>query len=145
MNSQATGKTIKQPAEDWKAKYLRALADYQNLERRNGEEWQEKQVRATQTIVSKFLPVADTLTKAADHLKNAGLDLAMKSFVDVLAEIGVEKLEVVGLPFDPTVMECIEAVEGEQNKVLDEVLPGYKYKGILLRAAKVKVGKMKGE
>ncbi len=130
--------------EEWKAKYLRALADYQNLERRDKEEWQEKQIRASETVIGKFLPVADTLRKAADHLKDPGLDLATKSFADVLVQLGVEKLEVIGLPFDPATMECIEVVDGEENKVLDELLPGYIYKGILLRSAKVKVGKSKG-
>ncbi len=146
MNSQVTGKPPKQQDDDWKAKYLRALADYQNLERRNGEDWQEKQQRAAMSVISKLLPVFDTIQKAAAHMKDPGLDLGAKSFADVLTELGVVKLPVVGVPFDPATMECVEVVDGEDNKVLDELQPGYVYKGILIRPAKVKVGKeMKSE
>ncbi len=144
MNSQAIGKPPKQPDEDWKAKYLRALADYQNLERRNREEWQEKQIYASVAVISKVLPVLDTIQKAASHLLDPGLDLGTKSFTDVLTELGVVKLKVIGIPFDPATMECIEVADGEDQKVLDELLPGYVYKGILIRPAKVKVGKTKG-
>jgi molecular chaperone GrpE len=135
---------MKQQIDEWKAKYLRALADYQNLERRTHEEWQEKQTRATLAVISKILPILDTIRKAADHLQDPGLNLGTKSFTDVLVDLGVVKLDVIGLTFDPATMECIDVVDGEENKVLDELLPGYIYKGILLRPAKVKVGKTKG-
>ena len=128
---------LQKQIEEWKAKYLRALADYQNLERRTKEEWQEKQTRTTIAVISKILPVFDTLRKAADHLQDPGLDLGVKLFADTLAEIGVETFDVVGLLFDPAIMECIDVIDGEENKVLDELLPGYIYRGILLRPAKV--------
>jgi molecular chaperone GrpE (heat shock protein) len=40
-------------------------------------------------------------------------------------------------------MECIEVVEGEEAKVIAESLPGYTYRGKVLRVAQVKVGKGK--
>lgn len=136
---------LKQQIEEWKGKYLRALADYQNLERRTNEEWLDKQVRASVVVISKMLPVYDTLKKAADHIQNPGLNLGIKSLSDTLTELGVQSFETVGLPFDPATMDCIDVIEGEEGKVLEELLPGYIYKGMVLRPAKVKVGKTKSD
>jgi len=40
-------------------------------------------------------------------------------------------------------MECIEVVEGKDNIVIEELLPGYTLHGKMLRVAQVKVGKEK--
>lgn len=126
---------------EWKEKYLRALADYQNLERRGREEKSEVRTFATEIMLTRLLPVLDTFQKAGDHLKDAGLDLAIKQLLAIFEEQAVERFEVLGKPFNPHEMECIEAVEGDEDKVVEEVLPGYKFCGKILRVAQVKVGK----
>lgn len=137
-------KVIHQENEDWKAKYLRALADYQNLERRVQDEKEEVRKFAAEGIIKRLLPAVDSLKRAKDHVQDAGLALAFKQLEAVLEELGVEKIDVLGKPFNPEVMECIEVVEGEENVVTEEVLPGYRFYGKLLRVAQVKVGKSKG-
>ena len=77
-----------------------------------------------------------------DHLNDTGLDLAYKELVSVLVEQGVERIEVLGRQFDPTHMDCIEVVEGKENQVMEEVAPGYRFRGKVLRVARVKVGGM---
>lgn len=126
---------------DWKNKYLRALADYQNLEKRTREQVSEARTFASEVVLARLLSVVDTFRKAKEHLKDPGLDLAFKELDAVLVEQGAEKMEVVGLPFNPHEMECIEVVEGADNKVVEEVLPGYRFRGKVLRVAQVKVGK----
>jgi len=111
--------------DEWKNKYLRALADYQNLVKRTDAEKQEVRKYATEQFLAKLLPVVDTLELAGKHVKNEGLDLAIKELHTVLTQYGVEKIEVAGIPFDPHIMECIEVVE-MHNK--------------LLRPSKVQVG-----
>ncbi len=128
-------------SDDWKSKCLRALADYQNLERRNREEKEEIRKFAGEVILGRLFPAIDTLQKAKDHLKDAGLDLAYREFAAVLQELGVEEIKTVGEEFDPHQMECIEVVAGEDNKVVEEFLPGYRLHGKILRVAQVKVGK----
>lgn len=134
-------------SEEWKNKYLRALADYQNLERRHREEKHEVHKFANEILLVRFLSAIDTLTRAKDHIKDSGLDLAYKEFIAILAEQGVEKIETVGQPFNPHEMECIEVVDlpaqagGDVTIVVEEVLPGYRFNGKILRVAKVKVGK----
>lgn len=126
---------------DWKNKYLRALADYQNLEKRTEEEKKEVRKFAAEIVLGRLLPALDSLLKAKMHLNDPGLDLAYKEFDAALAELGVKKLEVMGKSFDPHIMECIEVTEGPDNQVTEEVLPGYTYQNKILRVAQVKVGK----
>ena len=90
----------------------------------------------------RLLPVVDTFGKVKDHLNDPGLDLAYKELVSVLVEQGVERIEVLGRQFDPTHMDCIEVVEGKENQVMEEVAPGYRFRGKVLRVARVKVGGM---
>ncbi len=132
---------LQKQLDEWKQKYLRALADYQNLERRGREEKSEVHTYATEIILTRLLSVLDTFLKAGDHLKDAGLDLAIKQFLMIFVELGVERIDVLGKPFNPHEMECVEVVDGEEGKVIEEVLPGYQFRGKILRVAQVKVGK----
>src|SRR3989338_4535345 len=125
---------------EWKTKYMRALADYQNLEKRSSERVTEVRQFAGEIILSRLLPVVDTFTQVKAHLHDPGLDLAYKELLSVLAEQGVERIEVLNRQFDPTEMDCIEVVEGKENQVMEEVLPGYRFRRKVLRVARVKVG-----
>lgn len=126
---------------DWKNKYLRALADYQNLEKRVAQEKSDIRAYAAQSVLTKLLPIVDGFELARRHLQDPGLSLALKELEAFFASVGVKKVEVVGKPFDPNVMECIEVVEGEDNIVREETLPGYTLHGKVIRVAQVKVGK----
>jgi molecular chaperone GrpE len=132
---------LEKEKDEWKAKYMRALADYQNLERRNREEREEIRKFAGEIVLVKMVSAIDTLHKAKVHLKDAGLDLAYKEFKDVLEGQGMEEIKTVGEDFDPHRMECVEVVEGTDNKVIEEVRAGYMLYGKVLRVAQVKVGK----
>ncbi len=143
MVKNTTMKKHDDQTEEWKTKYLRALADYQNLERRNLSERDEVRKFASELVLMRILTAIDTLRKAKDHIKDAGLDLAFKEFIAILEGEGVEEMKTVGEPFDPHQMECIEVVEGEDNKVVEELRPGYRLHHKVLRVAQVKVGKKK--
>jgi molecular chaperone GrpE len=132
---------LKKQAEEWKNKYVRALADYQNLEKRTSERVSEVRQFAAEIILSRLLPVVDTFGKASKHIHDPGLALAHKELVAVLTEQGVERMDVLGRTFDPTQMDCVEVVEGKDDEVIEEVLPGYTFRGKVLRVARVKVGK----
>jgi molecular chaperone GrpE len=125
---------------EWKNKYLRALADYQNLVKRTEVDMQDVRIYATEHFLRKLLPVVDTLELTQHHVKNEGLDLAIKELHTVLNDYGVEKILVVGKPFDPHIMECIEVVEGEKDQVMSILTPGYRMHDKLLRPSKVQVG-----
>lgn len=130
----------KNEVDEWKLKYLRALADYQNLEKRSDERVSHVRMYAAEMVLSRLLPVVDTFSKVQEHIKDPGLDLAYKELLSVLAEQGVSRIEVVGKEFNPEEMDCIEVVSGKQNEVVEEVVPGYRFRDKVLRVARVKVG-----
>ncbi len=127
--------------DEWKTKYMRALADYQNLEKRTTERVSEVRQYAAEVILTRLLPVVDTFGKVNEHVNDAGLTLAYKELLSVLTEQGVEHIDVLGKEFDPVEMDCIEVVDGKDNIVVEEVQAGYHFRGKVLRVARVKVGK----
>lgn len=134
---------LQKQAEEWKGKYLRALADYQNLEKRKSEEIGQVRRFAGEVLIVKLLPVVDTFKRALVHVNDLGLGLVLKELEAFLEEAGVKKIDVIGKPFNPHEMECIEVVDGEDTIVVEELLPGYLLHGKVIRVAQVKVGKRK--
>ncbi len=133
---------LKNEAEEWKGKYLRALADYQNLEKRFGEQRQEIVKYASEKIIKELLIVLDTFEKAQEHLKDAGLALGVQNFQTVLEGNGFSRIDVLGKKFDPLQMECIEVVgDSRADDVIEELRTGYKLADKVIRVARVKVGK----
>jgi len=127
--------------EEFENKYKRVLADYQNLEKRVAEERKEWILKSNKELLLRLLPILDTLILATKQSKDEGLTVSLQQFLSVLREEGVEKIETIGKDFDPNIMECIETIEGEEGKVLEEIRAGYKLNDTVLRASLVKVGK----
>lgn len=133
---------LRKEVEVWRGKYLRALADYQNLERRVDQDREEQIKLASKKIIQDILGAFDTLEKADKHLKDPGLTLGVKSFWSVLEADGVKKIEVLGKKFDPQLMECVEVAESDKDgEVVEEVRTGYMLWDKVIRVAQVKVGK----
>lgn len=132
---------LKQKLEETEDKYKRTIADYQNLEKRTQREKHEWARIANKELLLRILPVLDTLFMAQKHIKDAGLDLSIQQFLGALKTEGVEKIDTKGKSFDPKLMECVDTVEGEENKVIEEVSPGYTLFETVLKPARVKVGK----
>lgn len=132
---------FKEQVVDLEGKYKRALADYQNLQRRAQEDRLHWMQSANQDLLLRLLPVLDTLMLASKHIQDQGLTVSINQFLDTLKTEGVTKVETVGNDFDPQVMEAIAVEEGADGKVLEEMRAGYLLHDKLLRAAQVKVGK----
>lgn len=138
-NQEATQKSDAE-IQEWKNKYLRALADYQNLEKRMFAEREEIRKMAAEVVLKKFLNGIDSLERASKHLNNEGLSLTLKEFYAALESSGVKRMAVTGKKFDPFYMECLEVVDGDQEVVVEEVTAGYLLYDKILRVAQVKVG-----
>jgi len=134
-------KELQEKAEEIELKYKRALADYQNLQKRVSEEKGEWIRSANKDLLLRLLPVLDTLMLAEKHLKDQGLTVSISHFLDILKAEGVIKIKTVGEDFDPMQMECVMTEEGKENKVLEELRAGYMLYDKVLRPAQVKVGK----
>ncbi len=132
----------KKTAEEHKNKYLRALADYQNHEKRVQEEKERLVQRANKDLILKVLPFLDNLDKAELFVKDEGLRIAKDHFKQILHEAGLEELEVLNKEFDPYTAEVIDIVSGQKDNIVAEILrKGYAYRGQVIRPAQVKVSK----
>jgi molecular chaperone GrpE len=132
----------KKIAEDNKSKYLRAIADYQNLENRASNNNQQLLLTANSGLILKLLPFLDSLDKAEVFVKDQGLKLVKDHFHKTLTDCGLEQIEVLNKEYDPYLAEVIDMVEGEKDNIVVEVLRrGYKFHDKVLRVAQVKVSK----
>lgn len=130
--------------DSFENKYLRALADYQNLLKQSGREKEDFIKYALADFLHNVLPVYDHLKMSMNGLseeetKNPwaqGVSHVLKQFKDVLAQHGIEEIKTVGEKFDH---ETMEALEGQGEIVKKEVMPGYKLNGRVIRPAKVVV------
>ena len=134
---------ISQEKEELESKYKRALADYQNLEKRMHEQKRHWIMGANRDLLLRFLPVVDTLKLASEHSDDQALKVSLQQFEDVLKSENVIKIETVGKNFDPERMECITTESGEEGKVIKEVRAGYMLGDFLLRPSQVIVGESK--
>lgn len=132
--------SCEQEIAKWKEGYARALADYQNLERRVAHQQASLREGAAEKTVLTLLPAIDMLEKATEHINDPGLTLVVKQFATSLAKIGVQRIEVLDRQFDPQEMECIEVVPGgKKENVVKELEAGYMLNSRILRPAKVQV------
>jgi len=133
---------LTQQVEEFKNKYLRAIADYQNLEKRMGEERFELMKMANKNLLIKILPFLDNLEKAEVFVKDTGLKISKDHFLQILKETGMEEIDVLNKDFDPVSAEAIDIVPGkEDNKVIEVLRKGYKFEDKIIRVAQVKVSK----
>ena len=125
-------------------KYLRALADYQNLLRQSAKEKVDFAKFALEDFLHELLPVYDHLKLSIKSLSEeesksnwvTGVKHVIKQFKDTLKRYGIEEIETEGKSFNHDEME---AVDGEGEKVKAEIMPGYKLHNKVIRAAKVVV------
>jgi molecular chaperone GrpE len=128
----------------------RLQAEFDNYRKRAAKENADYRDYAVSDAARSLLPVIDSFTLA---LKNAaakpedlrkGVELIFKQLQDVLQKLNIERVPAQGEPFDPRVHEAIEMVETDaapDHHVLEELQPGYRIKGRLLRPAMVRVAK----
>lgn len=133
---------LKQQVEEFKNKYLRAIADYQNLEKRVGEERFELMKMANKNLLIKILPFLDNLEKAELFVKDEGLKISKDHFVQILKDAGLEEIEMMGEDFDPISAEAVQLVPGkEEGKIVEVLQKGYRFEDKIIRVAQVKVSK----
>lgn len=105
-------------------------------------------------LVEQLLPVLDNLDRtiaAADAAGDAqaviqGVLLVRQQLEGVLRGYGVERIDAQDLDFDPAVHEAVTTTYvptiALHDTVIDQLSPGYRFNGALLRPAKVVVGRM---
>lgn len=129
-------------AEEYKAKYLRALADYQNFERRMQEQRIEWIKSANKTLILKLLTFLDDLDRAESFIKDQNLAHVKNTFFKTLKSEGLEEIELMNTEYDPQTAEVVNMVEGDKDGIVVGILrKGYRYNGQIVRVAQVTVSK----
>lgn len=138
-------KKLETQIQDLEEKHKRALADYQNQQKRHLQEKTQYIKFANTDIIHKFLSVLDHLQAAAAHLNDSGLNMVIQEFHQLLESEGVTQVNADGQVFDPDIMECVQQVPGEEDIVVKVTQAGYFHDDHLIRPAKVEVGNGKSK
>lgn len=135
-------------AEERRNQFLRLSADFENFRRRVERERDELKASVARELLTSLLPAYDNLERALKAVTGdvdaglvKGLEMTRKSFLDGLADQGVERVLTTGQPFDPTIHEAIQSAPdaSPEGTVLDEYQAGFRWRDRVLRAALVKV------
>lgn len=128
---------------------LRERADAENLRRRHEQQISNIKAVVKADLVRELLPVIDNIERALQHVPAdmAGHDFAKgvqavaKQFAHTLDKLGVTRIKTVGEPFDPVYHEAVsmEAGDGGQEVVSEELQAGYILNGYVIRHAMVRV------
>lgn len=146
---------LRQELEQVRAQYQRAVADYQNLERRSREERAEASRLALSGVIVGFLPVLDDLERAIEAGEQAagdageqvwleGVRLVVQKFNQTLAANGVQEIHALNQPFDPTRHEAVGSAPGPEGVVVHLLRRGYVLRDHVVRPAMVMVGSGEG-
>jgi molecular chaperone GrpE len=142
---------LESAAAEAKDRHLRLAADFDNFKKRSRQEHLETIQHASAELISRLLPGLDDLHKALDHQPEGmdeawakGLELSVRKVEEALRAHGLETIEAVGRPFDPSVHEAIgheESSEHPEDTVMQVLRPGYRIRDRVVRPALVKVAR----
>ena len=140
----------KKEVEQYKDKYLRAVAEFDNYRKRTLMEKAELLLNGSEKTVCAFLPILDDFERAiADKTEDVnaikeGMQIIFNKFNKTLESLGVKKIETEGKDFDVDFHEAVAMVPGmgddKKGKVIDCVQTGYQLNDKVIRHAKVAVG-----
>ncbi|MBQ6646222.1 MAG: nucleotide exchange factor GrpE [Clostridia bacterium] len=139
--------TVKE-RDDYKDRYLRAQAEFQNYKRRTAlTRWEAYEDGVRETI-SALLPSIDNLELALKHAETAqdsgaltqGVSMTLKLMMDALGKLGLEEVPALGEEFDPEKHNAVmREPGGEENRICEVFQKGYKVHDRMIRYAMVKV------
>lgn len=137
------------PEPDWKDRYARAMADFDNFRKRTARDREDLVKFAASDVLKDILPTVDNLARALEEAKDkaddpfvTGVKLVYDGLLKALAEHGATPLDSVGEPFDANFHEALAQLPSEdveEGHVISEVKRGWMLNGKLLRAAQVVV------
>ena len=127
-----------------------AQADLENYRKRMDRELREAGESLARSLAARLLVVQDELDLAVKHAKAGssgvemmeGIAMVQRNLRSALEAAGVERIDAVGKPFDPALHEAVARVQGgvpDRDLVVEEVRPGFTFRGQVLRPSMVKV------
>ena len=144
-------KKLQEENLELKDKWQRALADYQNLERRTQTEISQRVSENTNNLLLNFLNIYEDFLRAENSLSKEeintdGIKAVIKNMETVLSENNIKQIDAVGEIFDPQLHEAVSMVEDDSlddGTITQEVSKGYISGKAILKPSKVIVSKKK--
>ncbi len=142
---------LEEEAAQWKDRCLRAAAELENFKKRAVRERLEARSRAQAEVILRTLDVVDDLSRVAAldpgqttaQALHEGMGLVERKLIKALEDVGLERVDPAGQPFDPNLHEAVmtlAAPSREADHSVASVLQlGYRLNGMLLRPARVAV------
>lgn len=149
---QSEGEKLRAEAADWKDKYLRLYAEFENFRSRTSREKVALISTASEGLMKDLLPVLDDFERSLIAMETAadvqslreGVELVFHKFTGILQQKGLKAMESVGKPFDADFHEAITQFPApdpsQKGLVMDEVEKGYSLHDKTIRFAKVVIG-----
>jgi molecular chaperone GrpE len=151
-NPQETVQQDEQVVDEYKEKFVRLYAEFDNYRRRTNEEKLQLIATAGKDVISSMLPVMDNFERAIATNENLDDVTAMKEGFQLIYNMlkanleakGLKPMESKGQDFDSDLHEAIANIPAPdaalKGKVIDDVEKGYYLNDKVLRFAKVVVG-----
>ena len=139
-------------AEEYLADLRRVAADFENYRKRVARESALALQRGVAKLAKELLPAIDNLDRALEAAQTSyagqplleGMILVRTQLLQTLQDEGLDRIPVLGLPFDPAVAESVSTApvkEAEQHHVVvKELLRGYRLNGRVARPSHVVIG-----
>ena len=135
--------------DEWKDKYLRSMAEFENLRRRSNQEKTDWIKRSTEKLALEVCEVLDNFERALmqlepEHAEDKfvqGILLIEQQLRSVLLREGVKKIEALGKEFDPSLHDALAHIPSEfdENIVAAIIQNGYTMNDKVIRPARVAV------
>jgi len=144
---------LRKQVEEYKDKYLRLFADFDNFKKRNAKERLELILTAGKDVIQDLLPTLDDFERATKALEKStdvaavkeGMSLIQNKLIRTLESKRLKPIESIGQDFNVEKHEAITEIPAPSpamvGKVIDEVEKGYYLNDKIIRFAKVVVGK----
>ena len=151
-NEDELGKSMAETAE-WKDKYLRLFAEFDNFKKRSFKEKMEVIQTGGKDVIMSMLDVVDDMGRAEKQMDTAtdieavkeGMKLVFNKLKSTLQQKGLKSFDSIGQEFDVEKHEAVTEIPAPrtdmEGKVIDELNKGYFLNDKLIRHAKVVVGK----
>jgi molecular chaperone GrpE len=139
-------------AADWRDKYMRLAAEFDNFRKRSIKERADYIAAASADTIRELLSVLDDFDRAVKANESVeDLAVVKEGFVLIhqkmykrLESKGLKPLDAVGKPFDTDFHEAITQIPAPsvdlKGKVVDEVEKGYTLHDKVIRFSKVVIG-----
>lgn len=142
--------------DETRNQHLRLAAEFDNFRKRVARERAELGDRAQAALVTRLLEVLDDMDRLSAGAESASPEsireaatLVDKKLRKELAAAGLERIDPVGEAFDPALHEAVSTLPPESpeqdHTVSATFQTGYRYKGNLIRPARVQVYSEQGQ